>query len=917
MNSFSIAGSKWWKCDFHNHTPASTDYGKGPNQIILQNRTPREWLLDYMRAEIDCVGVTDHNSGEWIDKLKTELLLMENEQPNGYRPLIIFPGVEISVNGGIHVLAILDPSKGTREINTLLGAVEFPDDSIGTSDATTDKSIVQVIETVIDKGGIAIPAHVDEACGLFHVYSGGLTVKNLLNEEYLLAIEVVKKEYDFPETYKQVRSRLNIAEIVGSDSHIPEKVGSAYTWVKMEFPSIEALKLAFHDGQEGIIRHEAPNVSPNQVENRYYLRKVKIINGYKAGNGIPLEVDFSPWQTSLIGGRGSGKSSIVNYLRIALDKCSGIPSKIQDDIDSFRKIGSRGGAGMLKQSTEIEIEFQKDGRLLKLLWKYSSNECLISEFIDGSWCVFGPISELNKLYPVRIFSQKELYELTESPNHIIELVDSQFDKFGWIQVLKQMESEWFSLRHRLREIDTNLSRQTEINEEYKAVNSKISIFEAHGNELFRRFKENNIIYKNIKSNLNLIKHLVSNIEGATNSVQVPNLSYDFAQIDSVIKTEFDHFESLVSDSVIKIKSLVDALKISTIDFDAKFENSEWNEELKKTKVEYDAFISSTQSTTGPTIDYASLLTQKQSLAEKLKTFETLVEEKRSIKSSTESLYNSIIDHHKLLRVLRSNVINSWVNDLTSGSIAVHLDVLGNYEGSEIGFREIIRKSGEEFKNDILVLDDFNKPINGLINSILNKENNNERWDELQSIKKNLLLANEANPYGFGVRFIKHIQRLNSSTPEDIDRLLIWVPEDRIVLKLKRNGREEDIEGGSAGQRTAGMLSLLLSLDEVPLIIDQPEDDLDSRMVTDLIVNRFKQLKPYRQIIVVTHNPNIAVNASSESIVELEFFNGQIHKKCSGALQKKEVRLAVCDVMEGGRTALESRYYRISKALASE
>ncbi len=57
----SWPGSRWWRFDFHTHTPASSDY-RGNPQI-----TPEEWLLGFMRAEIDCVAVTDHNSGEGID----------------------------------------------------------------------------------------------------------------------------------------------------------------------------------------------------------------------------------------------------------------------------------------------------------------------------------------------------------------------------------------------------------------------------------------------------------------------------------------------------------------------------------------------------------------------------------------------------------------------------------------------------------------------------------------------------------------------------------------------------------------------------------------------------------------------------------------------------------------------------------
>lgn len=85
-----IHGAKWWKFDFHNHTPASNDFGKGDATHIAI--TPENWLLMYMTAGIDCVAITDHNSGEWIDKLKIALAAIEAVEPKpaGYRKLYFF-----------------------------------------------------------------------------------------------------------------------------------------------------------------------------------------------------------------------------------------------------------------------------------------------------------------------------------------------------------------------------------------------------------------------------------------------------------------------------------------------------------------------------------------------------------------------------------------------------------------------------------------------------------------------------------------------------------------------------------------------------------------------------------------------------------------------------------------------------------
>ncbi|MCB1190714.1 MAG: hypothetical protein KDK90_09785, partial [Leptospiraceae bacterium] len=80
-------GARWWKFDFHAHTPASSDYGKGSSQLELGKLTPKEWLLAYMKAEIDCVAITDHNSGEWIDKLKSAYIEMKNNKEEGFREI--------------------------------------------------------------------------------------------------------------------------------------------------------------------------------------------------------------------------------------------------------------------------------------------------------------------------------------------------------------------------------------------------------------------------------------------------------------------------------------------------------------------------------------------------------------------------------------------------------------------------------------------------------------------------------------------------------------------------------------------------------------------------------------------------------------------------------------------------------------
>ena len=95
-----------------------------------------------------------------------------------------------------------------------------------------------------------------------------------------------------------------------------------------------------------------------------------------------------------------------------------------------------------------------------------------------------------------------------------------------------------------------------------------------------------------------------------------------------------------------------------------------------------------------------------------------------------------------------------------------------------------------------------------------------------------------------------------------------------------------------------------------MILDQPEDDLDNAVVYDLIVKQIQNSRSRRQIIVVTHNPNIVVNGDADLVHELHFEGGQIHLTSSGGLEEKRTREGICTIREGGSKAFLMRYKRI-------
>ena len=96
-----------------------------------------------------------------------------------------------------------------------------------------------------------------------------------------------------------------------------------------------------------------------------------------------------------------------------------------------------------------------------------------------------------------------------------------------------------------------------------------------------------------------------------------------------------------------------------------------------------------------------------------------------------------------------------------------------------------------------------------------------------------------------------------------------------------------------------------------IILDQPEDDLDNRLIYDLIVRQLRNIKSKRQVIVVTHNANIVVNGDAEFVLALDSAGGQTQQVASGSLQDAGLRSEICKIMEGGREAFHRRYRRIS------
>ena len=123
---------------------------------------------------------------------------------------------------------------------------------------------------------------------------------------------------------------------------------------------------------------------------------------------------------------------------------------------------------------------------------------------------------------------------------------------------------------------------------------------------------------------------------------------------------------------------------------------------------------------------------------------------------------------------------------------------------------------------------------------------------------------------------------------------------------------QSLEALSTGQKATAVLLLLLLESEAPLIVDQPEDDLDNRFITEGVVPTMRQEKRRRQFVFSTHNANIPVLGDAELILvltasgEAREGNAKIAKENMGSIDSKPVRDLVEEILEGGREAFEMR-----------
>ncbi|SGZ08879.1 TrlF family AAA-like ATPase [Moritella viscosa] len=895
-------GSRWYKFDFHTHTPASSDYKKPE-----ENET--DWLKALMAEKIDCVAITDHVSGDWIDRLKATYAELD-QTAEWYRPLHLFPSCEITVSTGqtrVHILAIFDPSCHSAKISAVLGQCGITEGHGDAEDTCATESVDKVISIVNDANGSAIPAHIDGPKGLLNgIENTNNEIESWLNK--IEAAEFVNLTFLDGVNLELSKAAEHLAKLQGSDAHECSRLGKRYSWIKMSQPSIDGLKLALHDHDFCVDNSiDDPNSTPD-----VFLKNLNISQMQHCGRipGQPAIFNLHPLFNAVIGGRGSGKSTFIESVRLALGREEEVSDlkQIHDDVCSFR-------SGVTKADTEICVELQRRDESYQSIWKHNAAP-YINKRQEDNWILDNGKPE--ERFHVSLYSQKQINALASNTNSLLEIIDrsNEVNYSAWKYQFDTELNKFLGLCREVRQQQERLDNKGTLESQKDDLNSDIESFEKGGHkDIFNAYQT-----------FSLEKQKVEKSAGTSGLIESIDsmLSEEFAGLTLVEEgvdkpnyvTELEAIQATFKGDLVSVQTELEKLKESITKAEQNREKaiseSNWHIKGVETTQQYEQIVQE-YANRGEELnpdEYEYWLTQRNEINTQLDELETV---KTNLTSKKEQCEKSLRKLYVLRRRLQAKR-QRFIQKVIGGNRYVKMKLLPftNKTTIEKNFREHIGVEAS-FATSIYQDDQTNSLLFELLSKGLSLKGIASEVHKLKDTILSLATGEDVPIYRIDHRLKSSLVQKQSQQPEIFDRLMAWWPDDQLVVEYAKDierGKFENIEKGSAGQKAAAILAFLLSHGDNPIIVDQPEDDLDNALIYQLIVSQIHENKKRRQIIMVTHNPNIVVNGDAEFVNVLHFHAGQVQVLEAGGLCEQGIREHVCNIMEGGATAFDKRYRRL-------
>ncbi|WP_248885516.1 TrlF family AAA-like ATPase [Acidithiobacillus acidisediminis] len=717
-------GARWWKFDFHTHTPASKDTGAWQAAIGTPNElTPQAWLLKYMAAEIDCLAITDHNTGEWIDRLKAAYAQMKREAdagapPTGFRELHLFPGVEISVQGGFHLLAIFDPSANSQTISDLLARVEY-EGTRGGSDGVTRIGAAQVVERILAAGGLAIPAHANGDKGLLQVETGtrrcvmdANTVKAVLREPGILALEWTVSSRPVPMVLDELK--LRFASVVGTDCHSFQGTavpGSRYTWIKMARPSLEGLRLALLDGQEVSVRRsdEIRDFAPFNTP-EHFIESIEICDARYMGRGRQTaSLPLNPYFNALIGGRGTGKSTVVHALRLTYrrEKELSPTSEAGQIFSRFNKVAkNRNDEGGLLADTTIYVRVQRDGVPYRLIWRQDGQGHAVEEWDAATGSFKPPASQAvtEQRFPLRLFSQGQIAALAgDSQQALLKVIDDAAGTQSQQAAFEDVKRAFLAARAQLRELDGKLQGREALTLALQDIQRKLARFEgADHATLLKNYEHTNRQSRELERQFEASAELATRLKALADDLlaeDLPEGLFDTAE-DGPALSIVQALHAAIVKARQEVESAANVLQARGRVLRGELETSPWFARIGAAKTAYEQLKADLQQqgVSDPS-EYGRLVQEKRRLETELKKLEALQKQHTELRKKAKSLLEQVQLARRAISAQRSAFLQATLQ----GNPFVRIELIPysrDAQGIERSLREVLGAAEGKYVDDL-------------------------------------------------------------------------------------------------------------------------------------------------------------------------------------------------------------------------
>lgn len=889
--------ARYYRSDLHMHSPLDAKWEDTGTRLGYDSsdedrkEVARLYLRACHEAELEVIALTDHNFApnfqhSFVFWLRSEngAVAKELQRP----PLVIFAGFEIQANvgKGCHILCIFGPETPLDVVDGRLSALDLPADRRyrDRQPQPTKVQLDDILRVVQHNGsdtGLVVAPHPFDRKGLLRDEEIEMWLQR---EEFtnnsLLCMEVPKQPQDLPPgLWKMIQAESDclpdwrrerpIACIMSSDcsslraagKESKNHIGFRHTWIKMSRPSIEALRQAFLDPESRIrfgpicpdLQYTHPRIRSVVVQGASFLRR-------------PEGLEWSPNLNCVIGSRGSGKSTLVDYVRAALDRLrdEDVPVSLKKETqDRFKD--TLGGLAT------VEVGFENRGVKYRVV--YSRNQTPQHQVFVGDSDTPDRQLDIRALFPARFLSQREIDHSVAARDktallkflddfirpELAHIDENENSIKGQIQQVEAALSAKLLQQNQRASVETELRDLQNILEGQILLSQVLPLWRGAESErvffdrLFREVEEvfeqrNRLVSQCLQSTASS-----GDLEGSSNCKLIAEAAEHanaaLGRLRLAVEAAFNEFEAATLAPTSPLRRL-------------HFEQwqplyDEVRRKLETAQAEASAAGIQLQAVGDIPARLLQLQAKLKGLDDELREIEGLELQRSVLVSSLHVTWRNQTE----ARVRKARELMERLRPSPDGK--PYVDIQIDYQG------------------------DFEATLRALADRIKDKRRLND-----EDIERLMTALQRQAPLGdipLMSRFIVESRKgvSDSVLREALDKKLavFLTTYSEPVLRELETRRVPDlvtyrvyrqdgtlagpIDKVSAGQQGTAILNLLLAAGNEPLIVDTPEEGLDSEGVYAELVPLFRREKEKRQVIIVTHNANLPVNADAEGIVALE------------------------------------------------